>query len=189
MEKIREEVRRSLNGVDVERIGELKAAFEKDPDLGSLRFHATNVWVEGARSRTVVQRLDQGGKEMNREEPFVLDADEPTVLLGGDTAPGAVVWLLHALASSLSVAIVFHAAMRDIAIGRLTISLEGDVDVHAFLGLSEEVRPGFQDLRVKVDIVADGTRQEVEDLVSYAESVSPIMDSLRNRIPLEVEVV
>ena len=66
MEKIREEVRRSLNGVDVERIEELKAAFEKDPDLGSLRFHATNEWVGGG------QEQDGGaaaGPGRERDEP------------------------------------------------------------------------------------------------------------------------
>lgn len=189
MEKVQEEVRRSINGVDMEGVEELKAALESDPDLGSMRFYATHDWVEGARSRTVVDRLGRGGKEVVRSDAFVLESDEPEALLGKDTAPNAVVWLLHALASSLSVTIAYHAAMREMTIERLNISIEGDIDVHGFLGLSDEVRSGFQDLRVKIDIAASGTREEVEGLVRYAESVSPIMDSLRNRIPLEVKLV
>ncbi|OPY34980.1 MAG: OsmC-like protein [Methanomassiliicoccales archaeon PtaU1.Bin030] len=188
MVKVQEEIKRYVNGVDVERIDELKASFNDDPDLASLRFSATNVWVDGAKSRTVVKGLFQNEKEIVHDAPFVLESDEPDVLLGKDTAPNAIVSLLHALASSLSVSIVYHAAMRGIDIDKLTISLEGDVDVHGFLGMSKEVRPGFQDLRVKVSLESGAPEDEISDLVRYAQTVSPILDSLRNRIPLDVEM-
>ncbi len=188
MEKLQEGINRIINGVDVERLDELKNSFNDDPDLASLRFIATNEWVNGANNRTIINGLYQNGKDIVRETPFILESDEPSVLLGADAAPNAIVSLLHALASSLSVSIVYHAAMREMTIDKLTISLEGDVDVHGFLGLSQEVRPGFQDLRVKVSVESSASTEEVNDLVRYAQSVSPILDSLRNRIPLDVEM-
>jgi uncharacterized OsmC-like protein len=115
-------------------------------------------------------------------------SDEPEVLMGSGTAPNSITSVLQALASSLSVSIVYHAAARDIQIDRLTIHMDGDIDLHGFLGLSSEVRPGFQDIRVTVDIQSQAPREDVEELLRYAQKVSPIVDTLRNRIPVEISL-
>jgi uncharacterized OsmC-like protein len=120
---------------------------------------------------------------------MVIQSDEPKVLLGSDSAPNSIVSLLHSLASCLSVSIVYNAAERGIVLDKLSISMEGDLDLHGFLGLSTEVRPGFQDVRVRVNIASSGTSKvELENLVRYSQKISPILDSLRNRIPVEVEM-
>ena len=69
---------------------------------------------------------------------------------------------------------------------KLVITVDGDIDIHGLLGLSEEVRPGFQDIRVIVDIDSDASREKIESLVNNIPKVSPLIDSLRNRIPVEV---
>lgn len=186
MDTIHEEKVRTVNGVDVQKLEATIEAINKNPDLAEFTFHATNEWVDGAHNKTVIERTVGGSEEMVRNEPFVVHSDQPGVLMGNDEAPNAVTLLLHALASSLSVAIVYHAARREIAIDKLSISIEGDVDLHGFLGLSQEVRPGFQDVRVEVDLRSDAPRAQVEDLVRYAQKVSPVVDTLRNRIPLEI---
>lgn len=188
MDTIREEKIRTVNGVDVQKLEATIEAINKNPDLGEFTFHATNEWVDGAHSKTVIERTDGGPEVMVRSEPFVVDSDQPGVLMGNDGAPNAVTMLLHALASSLSVAIVYNAAARGIEIDKLSISIDGDIDLHGFLGLSQEVRPGFQDVRVEVDLRSDAPRAKVEELVRYAQKVSPVVDTLRNRIPLEISL-
>jgi hypothetical protein len=73
-------------------------------------------------------------------------------------------------------------------IDKLSITMEGDLDLHGFLGLSKEVRPGFQDVRVTVELRSESPRHEIEALVRDSQKRSPILDSLRNRIPVEIEL-
>jgi uncharacterized OsmC-like protein len=188
MASTHEELRHSINGVDVKKMEETIKAINEDPDMASFTFHAVNEWVDGTRNRTIVDRFEGGNEIMERRQPFVIQSDEPPILLGGDTAPNSVVSLLHSLASCLSVTIVFNAAARGIPIDKLSITMEGDVDLHGFLGLSNEVRPGFQDVRVIVDLRSEAPREEIESLLKDSQRRSPILDSLRNRIPVEVEL-
>ncbi len=185
METIQEDFTKVVNGVDVKKLQATIEAINKNPDLASFSFHTVTEWVDGAQNKTLIDRREgdtQGG------EPFVMLSDEPEVLMGSGTAPNSITSVLQALASSLSVSIVYHAAARDIQIDRLTIHMDGDIDLHGFLGLSSEVRPGFQDIRVTVDVQSQAPREDVEELLRYAQKVSPIVDTLRNRIPVEISL-
>ena len=188
MASTHEELRHSINGMDVKKLEETIQAINADPDMASFTFHAVNEWVDGTQSRTTVEKFEGGNQAVHRDQPFTLKADQPAILLGEDSAPNSIVTLLHSLASCLSVTIVYNAVARGIPIDKLSISMEGDVDLHGFLGLSKEVRPGFQDVRVKVDLRSDAPREEVESLLRDSQKRSPILDSLRNRIPVEVEL-
>ena len=185
METIQEDFTKVVNGVDVKKLQATIEAINDDPDLASFSFRTVTEWVDGARNKTLVERQTSEGK---KEEPFVLRSDEPEVLMGNDTAPNSIASVLQALASCLSVSIVYHAAARDIPIDRMTIHIDGDIDLHGFLGLSSEVRPGFQDIRVEVDIQTTAPPEDVEELLRYAQKVSPIVDTLRNRIPVEISL-
>lgn len=184
-----EEAKKLVNGVDVNKLDSMKKAIEQDPDMATYTFRAVNEWVEGAQNKTVVHRFEGGNEQFERDRPFVIQSDEPHILLGADSAPNAIVFLLHSLASCLSVSIVYNAAERGIVLDKLSIAMEGDLDIHGFLGLSTEVRPGFQDVRIKVNVASDASKAELEDLVRYSQKISPILDSLRNRIPVEVDLI
>ena len=185
METIQEDFTKVVNGVDVKKLQATIDAINDDPDLASFSFHTVTEWVDGAQNKTLVERQASEGV---KEEPFVLRSDEPEVLMGSGTAPNSIATLMQALASCLSVSMVYHAAARDITIDRLTIHIDGDIDLHGFLGLSSEVRPGFQDIRVTVDVQSQAPREDVEELLRYAQKVSPIVDTLRNRIPVEISL-
>jgi uncharacterized OsmC-like protein len=182
------ELRHSINGVDVKKLEQTIQAINEDPDMASFTFHAVNEWVDGTQNKTIVHKFEGANEEVEHRQPFIIQSDEPAVLLGEDAAPNSVVSLLHSLASCLSVTIVFNAAARGIPIDKLSITMEGELDLHGFLGLSKEVRPGFQDVRVTVDLRSEAPREDIENLLRDSQKRSPILDSLRNRIPVEVEL-
>lgn len=184
METIQEDFIKVVNGVDVKKLQATIDAINDDPDLASFTFHTVTEWIDGARNKTLIERQASEGDR----EPFILRSDEPEVLMGTGTAPNSIATLMQALASCLSVSMVYHAAARDIQIDKLTIHIDGDIDLHGFLGLSSEVRPGFQDIRVTVDVQSQAPREDIEDLLRYAQRVSPVVDSLRNRIPVEISL-
>lgn len=178
-----------LNGVNVEDLLETIEAVENDANLARFQFRAHTEWKGGGRSETRIQEFAHAGEiDDSREKPFVLEGDEPPVLLGGNTAPNAVETVLHALASCLSVGFIYNAAAKGIEVEALDFDLEGDLDLRGFLGLDESVRPGYSDVRVTYRVQADASREELEELCAYTQATSPVVDLLRNPVNVEVSM-
>lgn len=178
-----------LNGVNVDDLVETIGAIENDPDLAQFQFRARTEWKSGGRSRTEIKDFTYAGAEDDsRDEPFVLEGDEPPVLLGGNTAPNAVETVLHALASCLSVGFVYNAAAKGIEVDRLDFDLEGDLDLRGFLGLDPDVRPGYSNIRVTYRVEADAPREDLEELCRYTQDTSPVVDLLRNPVDVKVSM-
>jgi uncharacterized OsmC-like protein len=178
------------NGVNVTQLVETIEAIKKDPALARFQFRARTVWEEGGRCRTRIQDFSgAGGEDASRAAPFTLVGDEPPVLLGNNAGPNAVEAALHALASCLSVGFVYNAAATGIDITSLEFDLDGDIDLLGFLGLSDEVRPGYNNIAVRYRVRANAPRDRLEALCDYVQKTSPVLDMLRNPVPVTVELV
>ncbi len=178
-----------VNGVDVGQLGATVAAIQANPELARFAFRATSAWVGGGRSRTEIQGFYGAGLEdTSRQRPFVLEGDEPPVLLGTNTAPNAVEAVLHALASCLAVGFVYNAAAQGIRVDALEFELEGELDLRGFLGLSDHVRPGYQGIRVNYRVQADAPREKIVELCEYVQRTSPVLDILRNPVSVSVSL-
>lgn len=175
------------NGVNVTQLTETVRAIQANPTLAAFRFRATNTWLGGGHSRTAIKGFWGAGQEdASRAEPFLLDGDEPPVLLGANHAPNAVETVLHALASCLAIGVAYNAAAQGIDIRSLEFDLEGEMDLHGFLGLSADVRPGYQNIRVTYRVDTDASDDQIEDLLAYVQKTSPVLDILRH--PVQVSV-
>ncbi len=183
------QVTAQTNGVNLEQLVGTVNAIKENPDLAHFQFRASNQWIGGGHSRTTIQNFyGAGAEDRSRERPFVLEGDEPPVLLGGNTGPNAVEVILHALASCLSVGVVYNAAAQGIHIEELAFTLEGDLDLHAFLGLSEVVRPGYENIRLTCHIQSDAPHEKVAALWAYVQRTSPVLDMIRNPVPVTVSL-
>jgi len=118
-----------------------------------------------------------------------MTADEPPLLLGEDRGANPVEFLLTALASCVTTGIVYHGAARGIELTRLESELEGDLDLHGFLGISESVRPGYEKIQIKFRIEGNAPREELEKLVQEAKMFSPVYDVVSRSVPITVMVV
>ena len=146
MTKVLDRIR---NGVDSEQMyGTLDAIKAEKPDLGIFQFRARNHWIDGAHNRSTIRGFGAGQEDATRSESFVIDAGEPAILLGSDTGANPAEHLLHALAACLTTSLVYVAAARGVRLTEVESSLEGDMDVRGCLGLSDEVRNGFNRIRV-----------------------------------------
>lgn len=175
------------NGVNVDQLIATINAIKENPDLAHFHFRATNEWVGGGHSRTSIQSFyGAGGEDTSRSKPFLLEGDEPPVLLGSNAGPNAVEAVLHALASCLAVGFVYNAAAQGIRVDSLEFDLEGDIDLHGFLGLSDQVRPGYQNIRLSYRVKSDAPRQKLEELCEYVQKTSPVLDIIRNPVPVSI---
>jgi uncharacterized OsmC-like protein len=175
------------NGVNVQQLVDTIHAIQATPDLAQFKFRAANQWIAGGHSRTTIQSFyGAGSEDSSRAAPFVLEGDEPPVLLGGNAGPNAVEVILHALASCLAVGFVYNAAAQGITVEELEFDLEGDIDLHGFLGLSDTVRPGYQGIRLTYRVNSDTPREKLEALCEYAQKTSPVLDIIRNPVPVSI---
>jgi uncharacterized OsmC-like protein len=117
--------------------------------------------------------------------------DEPPSLLGEDTAPNPSEAMLACLGSCLSVGIHANATMRGIVLTKLELHLEGDINITGVWGIGDlsEKRLGFTDVRVKVDIEGNASREELDALVAHSNIWSPVANTLRNPVNMEVGLV
>lgn len=177
----------TINGIAMEQFVATVNAIKANPELAKFRFRAQSEWIDGARSRTRIQSFHGAGTEdTSRAEPFVMEADEPPVLLGENSAPNAVEAVLHALAACLGVGFIYNAAAQGITVEKLDFTLEGDMDLHAFLGLSDSTRPGYENISVVYRVKADAPRDQLEELCDYVQRTSPVLDIIRNATPVSV---
>ena len=177
-----------VNGVDLDRLFGTIEHIGADPALARFQFRARNQWIDGGHNRSTIKGFYGAGREdTSRTEPFVVDAGEPPVLLGDNEAPNAPEYVLHALAACLTGTLVYHAAARGIALDGLECTIEGDVDLHGFLGLDETVRPGYQQIRVAFKATGDLDDDQLAELASLT-SYSPVRDIVSNPVPVAIEV-
>lgn len=177
----------TVNGVNVDQIVSLVNAIKADPDLALFRFRSTTEWVNGGHSRTQIQGFYGAGREdTSRGTAFTLEGDQPSVLLGSDLGPSPVEAILHALASCLAVGFAYNAAVQGIQIDALDFTLEGEFDLHGFLGLSKSARPGYPHIHVSCGLKSDAPQEKLQELCEYVQRTSPLLNIIRNPVPVTV---
>lgn len=165
------------NGVDLNVLGATVAAMQEDPGLGHGKFRVQNSWVDGSRNTTSISGFYGARQEISHSQVFQIDADEPPILAGSDTAPNPVETLLSSLAACLTTSLVAHAAVQGIEIKSVDTEIEGDLDLNGFLGLDPGVAKGFTDIRVTMFVEADTDNQaKLERLALF----SPVFNTLTN---------
>ncbi len=175
-----------INGVNVTDLMQTMDAVKADPTIAKFRFRLQNEWLEGGHNLSTLNEFYGAGQPQQRAKSFMIHADEPVVLLGRDQAPNPAEYFLTALAACVTSALVYHAAARGIKIEEVESQVEGDVDLRGFLGLDENVRKGFQNIRMTLAIHADVTDEQLDELASLGTGFSPIFDSVNKGVPVTV---
>ena len=177
-----------INGVNVDQLFDTVNAVKDKAEIAKFRFRAHNRWLKGGHNRTTVNDFDGACQTHDRKEPFVFEEDEPPVLLGEDKGANPVEYALAALAGCLTTSLIYHAAAKGIRIDEVESRLEGSLDLHGFLGLSESIRNGYESIRVTFKIKADAPEETLKELVELAQKRSPVFDIISNPVPVSVEL-
>jgi len=181
--------RQPLNGVDTPTLFATLDAVKASPELAKFQFRAANRWVSGTHNRTTIRGFFGAGQEdSTRTEDFVYDADHPAVLVGTGNGPTPVEFLLHAIAACLTAGIVNVAAARGVTLREVRSTVEGDIDLLGILGLSKEVRNGYQGIAVKFEISGDAPDDVLRGLVEQSRARSAVYDVMTNGVPVSIDV-
>ena len=111
--------------------------------------------------------------------------DEPAKLGGGGTAPNPVQYALASLGSCQAITYRFWAEHLGISLDKLTVRVEGDLDIRGFFGFNDSVRPGFSAVRVQVGITGPETPERYQELAAAVDEHCPVLDLFRNPVPVD----
>ena len=175
------------NGVDTGVMFATLDAIKAQPELGKFQFRARNRWIHGAHNRTTIKDFYAAGQDdASRAQAFTIDAGEPAILLGTDTGPNPAEYLLHALAACLTTSLVYVAAARGVRLTEVESTLEGDMDVRGALGLDDDYRNGFTQIRATFHVAGDATEEKLREVVERATKRSAVFDMVTNGVPVAV---
>jgi uncharacterized OsmC-like protein len=175
------------NGVDTATLFATIDAVRGDHQIADFQFRATNRWVSGTHNQSTLHGFYGAGQEMTHKQPFIFDADHPAVLVGQDNGPTPVEFLLHALAACLTAGIANVAAARGVNLTSVESTVEGDIDLLGILGLSDDVRNGYQQMRVSFTLRGDDP-EKLRAVVEQSRKRSAVFDVLTNGVPVAIAV-
>ncbi len=176
------------NGVNVEALLGAREALAETPEGAKFQWRATCEWVNGTHSKSVVTGYFGLGEDHHHKTEFNFDADHPEVFASEDNGATPVEYVLVGLASCLTAGIAAVAQNRGIQLRSVKATIEGGMDIQGILGMDPEVRNGFDGIRVKYDIDADASQQDIEALVAQSQKRSAVFDIVTNPTNVTVEV-
>lgn len=174
-----------MNGISVTQWFDTIEAVRNQPELAKFQFRAQNNWLDGSQNRTQIKDFYGACQEdASRAEAFVLDADEPPILLGQDSAPSPVEFVLHALAACLTSALVYNAAANGVRLEEVESTLTGDLDAQGILQLRNDMPLGFQGITVNFRIKSDASAEQLESFMR----LSPVLDIISTPTPVQLQI-
>ena len=96
--------------------------------------------------------------------------------------------MLVGLASCLTAGVAAVAQHRGIQLRSVQATIEGGMDIQGILGIDSDVRNGFDGIKVKYNIDADATPEEIRALVAQSQKRSAVYDIVTNPTNVTVEV-
>jgi len=175
------------NGVDTATLFATLDAVKADPEIAKFQFRATNRWVSGTHNQSTIHGFYGAMQEMTHQQAHVYDADHPAVLVGSDNGPTPVEFVLHALAACLTAGLANIAAARGINLTEVSSTVEGDIDLLGILGLSDEVRNGYQGIKVSFKVRGDDP-DKLRQVVEQSRKRSAVYDIVTNGVPVAIKV-
>jgi uncharacterized OsmC-like protein len=177
------------NGVDVPALFATLDAVRDTPQIAKFQFRVRNAWLGGTHSRSEYADFYGAMQELQHRNVTAVESDHPVVLVGTDHAPTPVEYLLHAIAACLTSGIANIASARGVNLTRVSAEVEGDIDLLGILGLSDEVRNGYEQIKVTFHVEGDADDATLREIVEQSRRRSAVYDALTDPTPVRIEVV
>lgn len=180
--------RQANNGVNVQALLDARKALSDAPEAAKFQWRASCKWINGTHSHSTIQNFFGLGAEQKHRTEFAFDADHPEIFASEDNGAAPVEYVLVGLTSCLTAGIAAVAQNRGIQLRSVTATIEGSMDVQGILGIDQDVRNGFDGIKVKYQIDADATPDEIKALVAQSQKRSAVFDIVTNPTVVSVEV-
>jgi uncharacterized OsmC-like protein len=175
-----------VNGIDTDAVHTLIDDVDGDPAKGMTHWRVASAWQGGTHSRAQVDGFAIGGANVPRR--FVIDMDEPFEIGGGNAYANPQEYLLAALNACMIVGYTALCALQGIALEKLEITTEGDIDLRGFFGLDPAVPAGYRELQSRVVISADGSEEQLRKIHEMVLATSPNFHNITRAVRVAPEL-
>ena len=176
------------NGVDVEALLGAREALTEAPEGAKFTWRASCDWIRGTHSATTVKGFFGLGEEQSHRTEFRFDSDHPELFASEDKGATPVEIVLAGLAGCLTAGIASVAQNRNIQLRSVKATLEAGMDLQGILGIDNDVRNGFDGIKVHYEIDADASEEEIAALVAQSQKRSAVFDVITNPTDVTVTV-
>ena len=174
------------NGVHVAALLGAREALTAAPEGARFKWRASSEWLRGTHSRATVDGFFGLGAEQRHRQTYQFDSDHPEIFASPDNGATPVEFVLVGLAGCLSAGVAAVAQHRNIQLRSVKATLEAGMDLQGILGIDEQVRNGFDGIKVHYEIDADATPEQIAALVAQSQKRSAVFDIVTN--PTDVTV-
>ena len=119
---------------------------------------------------------------------FEFTIDKKKSFGGDDEGPNPLEFILGSWAGCLNIVCHIVADEKDLNLTHLEFEIEGDIDTDRFLGNADDVRAGYQNLRVNITTDIDADNEVIEEWLTEVEQRCPISDNIANTTPTNLSV-
>ena len=170
-----------FNGINAQILNTAFDSMRSFPERAKVIFSARSEWNGGFSVTTTSKDFRMGGQNIERNTEYKMQYDYPNQFSGQGKGPTVCKACMGALGACLTQTIVGHATSRGIKIDSIDISVEGDLDMRGWTGISNDVRPGAQQLRVMMNIKSDtASKEQINELYEIGKRFSPAFDTITN---------
>lgn len=156
-------------------IASTQEAFKSNPTSAQATFASSSNLESGLRSDVAI-----------RQHRIVVD--EPANLGGTDTGPNPVELILASLGACQEITYRAFATALGIPLDRVSVKLEGDIDLRGFFAVDESVRPGYQKIRGTVHLESSASDAQLSELRDMVNAHCPVLDMVTRPVPVELEL-
>ena len=174
------------NGVNVAALLGAREALTAAPEGARFKWRASSEWLRGTHSRATVDGFFGLGAEQRHRQTYQFDSDHPEIFASPDNGATPVEFVLVGLAGCLSAGVAAVAQHRNIQLRSVKATLEAGMDLQGILGIDEQVRNGFDGIKVHYEIDPDATPEQIAALVAQSQKRSAVFDIVTN--PTDVTV-
>ena len=164
-----------MNASLLKIITDTQAEYRADATAGQATFRSSSSLSAGLRSDISI-----------REHRAIVD--EPTALGGDDAGPNPIELILAALGSCQEITYKAFATAMDIELTRVSVELEGDIDLRGFFAVDDSIRAGYQAIRGTVHIESSAAPEQIEQLRQVVNTHCPVLDMLTTPVPVVLEL-
>jgi uncharacterized OsmC-like protein len=176
-----------VNGINVDDVKALIETVKQDARAGLTRWKVTSAWQGRTHIRAAIGPCHISEKTVKR--PFAIDIDEPAELGGGNAYPNPQEHLIAALNACMMVGYVTLCALQGIALEKLEIQTEGDIDLQGFLGLDDTIPAGYECLKYTVRIKGDASEEHFAKIHETVMATSPNYYNITRSVVLKPTLI
>ena len=107
---------------------------------------------------------------------------------GNEDGPNPGVYGRAALGSCLAIGYSMWAARMGVPLESLSVEVQAVYDVRGELGVSDEIRPGYERIHYIVSVETTASEDAVQTWLDKAERHSSWLDDLKNPVPVSREL-